>query len=338
MNILITGGAGFIGSHTVVAFAEAGFNPIIIDNFSNSEPSALDGLEKIIGRRVTCYEQDCNDQKALLDIFRKEKIDGVIHFAAYKAVGESMEQPLKYYKNNLNSIIALLETMQATGVQRAIFSSSCTVYGDPEHLPVTESTPVQPAISVYGNTKQIGEEIFRDVVAAGNPIKVIALRYFNPVGAHPSGLIGELPLGVPSNLIPFVTQTAAGIRPELTVYGNDYDTPDGSCVRDYIHVMDLAEAHVAAFNRLLQLEMPTHYDMINVGTGAGNSVLEVIRDFEAVTGQPLPHKMGKRRMGDIPSIYADVTKSKNVLGWSARRSLKTSLEDAWRWQQNLMKR
>jgi UDP-glucose 4-epimerase len=338
LNILITGGAGFIGSHTVVAFAEAGFNPVIIDNFSNSEHAVLDGIEKIIGRRVTCYDQDCNDQKALLNIFQQEKIDGVIHFAAYKAVGESMEQPLKYYKNNLNSIIALLETMLETGVQHAIFSSSCTVYGDPEHLPVTEATPIQPAISVYGNTKQVGEEIFRDVVSAGNPLKVIALRYFNPVGAHPSGLIGELPLGVPGNLIPFVTQTAAGIRPELTVFGDDYDTADGSCIRDFIHVMDLAEAHVAAYHRLAKLDMPMHYDVINVGTGSGNSVLEVIREFEAVTGQPLPHKIGKRRMGDIPSIYADVTKSKDALGWSAKRNLTTSLEDAWRWQQNLLKR
>ena len=337
MNILITGGAGFIGSHTVVAFAEAGFNPVIIDDFSNSAHGVLDGLEKIVGRKITCYEQDCNDQKALLDIFQKEKIDGVIHFAAFKAVGESMQQPLKYYKNNLNTIIALLETMQQTSVERVIFSSSCTVYGDPEQLPVTEATPVQPAISVYGNTKQIGEQIFRDVVSVGNPLKVIALRYFNPVGAHPSGLIGELPLGIPGNLIPFVTQTAAGIRPELTVFGDDYNTPDGSCVRDFIHVMDLAEAHVAAYKRLLKLDMPIHYDVINVGTGTGNSVLEIIREFEAVTGKALPHVIGKRRPGDIPSIYADVTKSKKVLEWSARRDLKTSLEDAWRWQQNLMK-
>lgn len=338
MNILVTGGAGFIGSHTVVALAGAGFNPVIIDDFSNSDRGVLDGLEKIIGKRITCYEQDCNDPKVLNHIFREEKIDGVIHFAAFKAVGESMHKPLPYYKNNLNSIIALLETMLEHQVKPIIFSSSCTVYGDPEHLPVTELTPVQPAISVYGNTKQIGEEIFRDVVAAGNPLKVTALRYFNPVGAHSSALIGELPIGVPGNLVPFVTQTAAGIRPELTVFGNDYNTPDGSCIRDFIHVMDLAEAHVAAVNRLLNISESSHYDVINVGTGSGNSVLEVIRTFEEVTGVAVPHKIGPRRAGDIPSIFADVTKSKASLGWSAKRDLKTSLADAWHWQQNLQQR
>ena len=338
MNILVTGGAGFIGSHTVVALAGAGFNPVIIDDFSNSERGVLDGLEKIVGKPIKCYDQDCNDPKVLNHIFSAEKIDGVIHFAAFKAVGESMHKPLPYYKNNLNSIIALLETMLEHQVQPIIFSSSCTVYGDPEVLPVTELTPVQPAISVYGNTKQIGEEIFRDVVAAGNPLKVIALRYFNPVGAHPSALIGELPRGVPGNLVPFVTQTAAGIRPELTVFGDDYDTPDGSCIRDFIHVMDLAEAHVAAVNRLLNISASSHYDVINVGTGSGNSVLEVIRTFEEVTGQRLPYKIGQRRAGDIPSIYADVTKSKATLGWSAKRDLKTSLADAWHWQQYLQQR
>lgn len=335
MNILVTGGAGFIGSHTVVALHEAGFNPVIIDDFSNSNPMVLERLEKITGKRITCYDQNCCDTTALQAIFDTEKIDGVIHFAAFKAVGESMAYPLKYYRNNLDSILALLETMIPAGVQHLIFSSSCTVYGNPDQLPVTEDTPIKPAMSVYGNTKRVGEEIFRDIVSTGNPLKIIALRYFNPIGAHPTGLIGELPSGTPNNLVPFVTQTAAGIRPELTVYGNDYDTPDGSCIRDYIHVMDLAEAHVAAIKRLFDLPLPTHFDEINVGTGQGNSVLEIIKAFEKVTGKPLPYTIGKRRMGDIPSIYADVTKSTQKLGWKAKRTLEESLADAWRWQQGL---
>jgi len=336
MNVLVTGGAGFIGSHTVVALHEAGFNPVIIDDFSNSQRSVLDGLEQIIGKRITCYEENCCDTKALAAIFDTEKIGGVIHFAAHKAVGESMEQPLKYYRNNLDSILSLLETMVPAGVKHLIFSSSCTVYGNPEQLPVTESTPVQAAMSVYGNTKRIGEEIFRDLVSTGHPMKIISLRYFNPIGAHPSALIGELPSGVPNNLVPFVTQTAAGIRKELTVYGTDYDTPDGSCIRDYIHVMDLADAHVAAIRRLLDLPMPIHYDVLNVGTGNGNSVLEIIKTFEKVSGKPLPYVLGKRRPGDIPSIYADVTKSTEKLNWKATRSLEESLTDAWRWQQRIL--
>lgn len=336
MNVLVTGGAGFIGSHTVVALHEAGFNPVIIDDFSNSQRSVLDGLEQIIGKRITCYEENCCDTKALAAIFDTEKIGGVIHFAAHKAVGESMEQPLKYYRNNLDSILSLLETMVPAGVKHLIFSSSCTVYGNPEQLPVTESTPVQAAMSVYGNTKRIGEEIFRDLVSTGHPMKIISLRYFNPIGAHPSALIGELPSGVPNNLVPFVTQTAAGIRKELTVYGTDYDTPDGSCIRDYIHVMDLADAHVAAMRRLLDLPMPIHYDVFNVGTGNGNSVLEIIKTFEKVSGKSLPHVLGKRRPGDIPSIYADVTKSTEKLNWKAIRSLEESLTDAWRWQQRIL--
>jgi UDP-glucose 4-epimerase len=338
MNILVTGGAGFIGSHTVVALHEAGFNPIIIDNYSNAQPSVLDGLEAITGKRFTCYEQDCCDKAALAAIFDSEKIEGVIHFAAHKAVGESMAEPLKYYRNNLDSILSLLETMIPAGVRQLIFSSSCTVYGNPDQLPVTEQTPVQEAMSVYGNTKRIGEEIFRDVVSTGNPMKIISLRYFNPVGAHPSGLIGELPTGVPNNLVPYVTQTAAGIRKELTIHGTDYDTPDGSCIRDYIHVMDLAEAHVAALQRLQGLDMPIHYDVFNVGTGQGNSVLEIVKTFEKVTGKPLPHTIGKRRPGDIPNIYADVQKSTEKLGWKAKRTLEESLTDAWRWQEQHSKK
>jgi UDP-glucose 4-epimerase len=336
MNILVTGGAGYIGSHTVVALVEAGFNPIIVDDFSNSELAVLDGLAVILGRRPVCYQTDCNDRDKLSEIMKKEKIEAVIHFAAFKAVGESMEKPLSYYRNNLLSMIALLEAMAENEVKILIFSSSCTVYGIPDELPVTEATPMKPASSVYGHTKQVGEDLLRFTVSAGSGLKVIALRYFNPIGAHPSALIGELPLGIPNNLVPFATQTAAGLREVLTVYGNDYDTPDGSCIRDYIHVMDLAEAHVAALQRLLGLNMPMHFDTFNLGTGNGNSVLEIVQVFEQSTGVPLPHKIGPRRPGDIPKIYADVAKSTNVLGWRAKRSLAESLQDAWRWQKALM--
>lgn len=335
MNILVTGGAGFIGSHTVVALVEAGYNPVIIDNFSNSEKAVLDGINQITGRSIPCYEADCNDASVVRTVLEKEGIQGVIHFAAYKAVGESMEQPLKYYRNNLGSMLVLLEEMEKAAVPHLIFSSSCTVYGEPDILPVTEQTPVQPAMSVYGNTKQIGEEILRDAVAANIPLKVIALRYFNPVGAHSSARIGELPRGVPNNLIPFVTQTAAGIRKELTVFGADYETADGSCIRDYIHVMDLAEAHVAALNKLKHLEGSSFYDVVNVGTGTGNSVLEIVETFQRVTKVQLPYKIGERRPGDIPQIFADVQKSESFLGWKAQRSLEDSLRDAWRWQQQL---
>jgi UDP-glucose 4-epimerase len=336
MNILVTGGAGFIGSHTVVALVEAGFNPIIIDNFSNSESSVLTGLEEILGFPVRCLSQDCNDPEVLRAIFAAEKIEGVIHFAASKAVGESMQKPLLYYRNNLGSLVTLLEAMVEAGVPRLIFSSSCTVYGIPDQLPVTEATPVQPAFSVYGNTKQVGEEILRDTVAAGLPLQILALRYFNPIGAHPSALIGELPRGVPANLVPFVTQTAAGLRDSLTIYGDDYDTPDGSCIRDYIHVMDVAEAHVAGLQQLLgQPADEAFYDVFNLGTGTGASVLEVIHAFEEVSGQQLPYRIGPRRTGDIPAIYADVRKATEGLGWKTRRSLREALADAWRWQQKI---
>ncbi|MCC7507382.1 MAG: UDP-glucose 4-epimerase GalE [Saprospiraceae bacterium] len=337
MNILVTGGAGFIGSHTVVALVEAGFTPVIVDDFSNSERLVLDGLEKILGRSVSCYEADCNDAAAMRDIFEREKPAGVIHFAAFKAVGESMAEPLKYYRNNLGSLITLLEIMQETGAPNLIFSSSATVYGQPEHLPVKEDSPAQPAMSVYGNTKRIGEEILRDVAAAGKPFKIISLRYFNPIGAHPSGLIGELPRGVPNNLVPFITQTAAGLRPQLSVFGDDYDTPDGTAIRDYIHVMDLAEAHVTAFQHLAARPETALYEAINVGTGEGASVMQVIRSFEAASGQKLNFHISPRRPGDVESVYADVSKAARELGWTARRSLHEALTDAWRWQCGLRK-
>lgn len=336
-NILVTGGAGFIGSHTVVSLAEAGFNPIIVDDFSNSEPSVLAGLEEILGRKLTCHQVDCNHYPAMRQILRDEKISGVIHFAAFKAVGESMQEPLAYYRNNLGSLFTLIDAMLSEGISNLIFSSSCTVYGEPEHSPVTEETPVKPATSVYGNTKQMGEEILRDVTAAKN-LKGISLRYFNPIGAHPSSLIGELPRGIPGNLVPFVTQTAAGLRPALTIFGNDYPTPDGTCIRDFIHVMDLAEAHVAALKYSINNTNPSLYDTFNLGTGLGNTVLELVKTFEKVSGSPLPYTIGPRRAGDIVAVWADVKKSQSLLGWKAHRSLESALQDAWNWQLQLATR
>jgi len=338
MNILVTGGAGFIGSHTVVALTEAGFRPVILDDFSNSEQRVLDGLEQIMGSKPIIYAENCHNRETLRRIIREEKIEGVIHFAAFKAVGESMQKPLEYYDNNLGSLIVLLQTMLECGVSNLIFSSSCTVYGEPDVLPVTEETPVQPASSVYGNTKQIGEEILFDTVAAGNAVKIISLRYFNPIGAHPSAAIGELPRGVPGNLIPFITQTAAGQRPSLTIFGHDYPTPDGTCIRDYIHVLDLAEAHVAALQFLLKKEITNYYDVFNIGTGEGVSVMQLVKTFEQVSGQPLNYKLGPRRSGDVTAVYADVQKSAEQLGWKAKRSILEALADAWRWQQVLMEK
>lgn len=337
MNILVTGGAGFIGSHTVVSLVEAGYRPVIVDNFSNSEKSVLTGLREILGDEVTCYDQDCNDEAALRRVLQAEKIGGVIHFAAYKAVGESMQEPLAYYRNNLGSLIVLIESMLAENISNLIFSSSCTVYGEPDQVPVTEHSPVKPAASVYGNTKQMGEDILRDVAAA-KPLKTIALRYFNPVGAHPSAQIGELPRGVPNNLVPFITQTAAGLRDALTVFGNDYPTADGTCIRDFIHVVDLAEAHVAALDFLIKNSQSNLYDTFNLGTGQGNSVLELIQTFEQISGQALPYHIGPRREGDVVAVWGEVSKAREVLGWSARRSLREALEDAWRWQQKLMEK
>ena len=333
MNVLVTGGAGFIGSHTVVSLVEAGFNPVILDDFSNSEAGVLDGLKQILGFNPKIYPENCHNGDTLRRIFREEKIEGVIHFAAFKAVGESMQEPLKYYDNNVGSLIILLQIMLECGVPNLIFSSSCTVYGEPDTLPVTEQTPVKPASSVYGNTKQIGEEILHDTVAAGNALKIIALRYFNPIGAHPSAAIGELPRGVPNNLVPFITQTAAGLRESLTVFGDDYPTPDGTCIRDYIHVLDLADAHVSALQFLLKMEADNYYDIFNIGTGQGASVMQLIRTFEQVTGQALNYQIGPRRSGDVTAVYADVQKSAAQLGWKATRGMDQALADAWRWQQ-----
>ena len=337
-KILVTGGAGFIGSHTVVSLVEAGFEPVIIDDFYNSERSVLNGLNAILKRDITCYPVDCNDAAAMADIFQKENPVGIIHFAAYKAVGESVAEPLKYYRNNLDSLLLLLEMMPTYGVQNLVFSSSCTVYGQPEQLPVTEETPRLPAQSPYGNTKAIGEDIIRDAVRAKLPIKALALRYFNPIGAHPSAEIGELPLGVPANLVPFITQTAAGIRSSLTVYGNDYDTPDGTCIRDYIDVMDLADAHVAALRKLIDESAASLYDVINIGTGRGETVLNVIKTFEQETGINVNYQIGPRRAGDVEQVYADVSKANQMLGWTARRPLAESLGEAWKWQQKISQR
>ena len=334
-NILVTGGAGYIGSHVVVRLHEENYNPVILDNFSNSEKSVLNRLKEITGKEFTLYEGDILDSTLLKTIFDKESIDGVIHFAAKKAVGESVEKPLEYYNCNVVGLLSVLEAMLQASVLNMVFSSSCTVYGQPDELPVTEESPKKPANSPYGNTKQIGEEIIEDTVLSGQQLKSIALRYFNPIGAHPSSLIGELPLGVPNNLVPFITQTAAGLREKLTVFGSDYDTPDGTCIRDYIHVMDLADAHVQALNKLDSIYQNSHFDVINIGTGRGNTVLEAINAFENVTGEKLNYQIGPRRAGDVEKVYAQVDKSKNVLNWETKYSLQDSMRDSWNWQKKL---
>lgn len=335
MQILVTGGAGFIGSHTVVALAEAGFTPVIVDNFSNSEKKTLAGIEQILGKSVAHYEADCNDEAAMRGIFEQNDIGGVIHFAASKAVGESVEKPLKYYENNLGSTLLLLRLMTELGIKNLVFSSSCTVYGQPDHLPVTEETPRQEAASPYGNTKRICEDFIHDVVHSGTGLKAISLRYFNPIGAHESALIGELPIGTPSNLVPFLTQAAAGIREKLTVFGSDYNTPDGTCVRDFIHVIDLAQAHLKALLLLGNIPSDNYYEVFNVGTGEGVSVLQLIRTFEEVNNIKLNYTIGPRRPGDIEQIYAQVDKVNQQMGWRAKKTLADSLRDAWRWQQKL---
>lgn len=334
-NILVTGGAGYIGSHVSVRLHEEGYNPIILDNFSNSEKSVLAGLKKITGKDFKCYEGDILDRSVLKKIFSENEIEGVIHFAAKKAVGESVEKPLEYYKNNVSGLVTVLEAMTENNCKNLVFSSSCTVYGQPDNLPVTEESPKKPANSPYGNTKQIGEEIIEDTVKSGAKLKSIALRYFNPIGAHASAEIGELPLGVPNNLVPFITQTAAGLREKLTVFGSDYDTPDGTCIRDYIHVMDLADAHVQAIKYLENQLEHSLFDVINIGTGRGNTVLEAIMAFEKVTNQKLNYEIGPRRAGDVEKVYAQVDKSEKLLNWKTKYSLEDSMRDSWSWQQRL---
>ncbi|WP_187262852.1 UDP-glucose 4-epimerase GalE [Pontibacter beigongshangensis] len=334
-KILVTGGAGYIGSHTVVELVEAGYEPVIVDNFSNSEERALAGIEAIVGKPVRCHRIDCTDAAAMRDVFQKEPgLAGVIHFAAYKAVGESVEKPLNYYHNNVGSLVVLLQVMGEFNVQKLVFSSSCTVYGIPDKLPVTEQTPVQKANSPYGNTKKICEEILTDVADSGTSISSIALRYFNPIGAHPSAKIGELPLGIPSNLVPFITQTAIGMREQITIFGDDYDTPDGTCIRDYLHVVDLAKAHVMAIERLLT-NAGEAIEFFNVGTGNGVTVLEAVQAFERATGVKLNYKIGPRRAGDVPKIFADVTKVQQVLGYKTTKTLEEAMKSAWDWQVSL---
>lgn len=336
-TILVTGGTGFIGSHTTVELQQAGYKVVIADNLSNSKIEVLNGIEKITGVRPAFENIDLEDYNATKNLFEKyPDIRGIIHFAASKAVGESVEKPLLYYRNNITSLLNLLELMPLHHVKGIIFSSSCTVYGQPskEHLPVTESAPIQTALSPYGNTKQINEEIIRDYIHSGAPVKSIILRYFNPIGAHPSALIGELPNGTPNNLIPYVTQTAMGIRKQLTIFGNDYNTPDGTCIRDYIYVVDLAKAHVAAMTRVLDQETePLEY--FNIGTGKGESTLEIVETFEKVTGVKLNWKYGPRREGDIEKVWGNVDKANKVLGWKADTPLEEVLASAWKWQQKL---
>jgi UDP-glucose 4-epimerase len=332
-KVLVTGGAGYIGSHTVVELINAGYEPIIIDNLSNSEEFIIEKIEQITGKKVSFYKLDCGDNSSYQTIAEKEgKIDGVIHFAAYKAVGESVEQPLKYYNNNLGSLITLLQNMSTLNCSKIVFSSSCTVYGQPDKLPVTENSPIKNAESPYGITKQMGEEILK--TSSGKTFRSIVLRYFNPIGAHPSSLIGELPKGVPNNLIPYITQTGIGIREKLSVFGDDYNTADGTCIRDYIHVIDLALAHIKALEH-----MDTHpdkeIDFFNIGTGKGTSVLEIINYYNDVSQTELPYIIAPRRQGDIEQIWAETQKAKDVLLWESKFSVKEALKSAWDWQQQL---
>ena len=337
-KILVTGGTGYIGSHTTVELQNAGYDVVIIDNLSNSNESVLDGIESITGIRPAFVKGDCTDIETLRRLFRETPgISGIINFAASKAVGESVHKPLLYYRNNLNTLINLLECMPEYGVKGIVFSSSCTVYGEPDMNPIDETAPIKPATSPYGNTKQISEEIITDYVASGAPVKSIILRYFNPIGAHPSAKIGELPVGVPQNLVPYLTQTAAGIRKELTVFGDDYDTPDGSCVRDYIDIVDLAKAHVTAMKRMLDGEDTDAIEIFNLGTGRGLSVLELINAFEKSTGVKVPHHIGPRREGDIEKIWAAPAKANEVLGWTAEVPVEETMRNAWAWQCTLPK-
>ncbi len=338
-RILVTGGTGYIGSHTVVELQQAGYSVVIIDNLSNSNAGVIDGIERITGIRPDFVEGDCTDISTLERLFKDYPgIKGIINFAASKAVGESMHKPILYYRNNLTTLLNLLELMEPNGVEGIVFSSSCTVYGEPDQNPVTEQSPIKKATSPYGNTKQISEEIITDVINSGAKIKSVILRYFNPVGAHPSAEIGELPNGVPQNLIPYLTQTAIGIREQLSVFGDDYNTPDGSCIRDYINVVDLAKAHVKAVERMLDNKNEDKIEIFNLGTGEGVSVLELINVFEKATGVKVPHKIVGRRAGDIEKVWADPRFANEELGWKAETSLEDTMLSAWKWQLKLRER
>jgi UDP-glucose 4-epimerase len=335
-KILVTGGLGFIGSHTVVELQNEGYDVVIIDDLSNSSMNVLDGIIAITGKRPTFEKLDLKNKTGVQEFFKKHQdIKGVIHFAASKAVGESVQKPLMYYENNINTLVYVLQELVNLNDANFIFSSSCTVYGQADEMPITENAPVKPAESPYGNTKQIGEEIIRDTCEIRSNLKAIALRYFNPIGAHPSAKIGELPIGVPQNLVPFITQTAAGLRDFLSVFGDNYPTPDGTCIRDYIHVVDLAKAHVVALQRLLSDTNTSNLETFNVGTGVGSSVLEVIQSFERVSGLSLNYKMAPKREGDVITAYADTTKANMELGWKAESTLDDAMRSAWLWEKHI---
>lgn len=335
-KIVVTGGLGFIGSHTVVELQNSGFEVVIIDNLSNSSIEVLDQITKITGKKPIFEKFDLRDKQAVIGFFKEHHdLQGMIHFAASKAVGESVEKPLLYYENNLSTLIYLLQELSSLKQSHFIFSSSCTVYGQADELPITENAPVKKAESPYGNTKQIGEEIIADTCKVTPNVKAISLRYFNPVGAHPSAEIGELPIGVPQNLVPFITQTGVGLREKLSVFGDDYPTPDGTCIRDYIHVVDLAKAHVVALERLLKGENKQNYEVFNVGTGTGSSVLEVIHSFERVANQKLNYQIVGRRAGDITAAYADTQKANEILGWKSKSTLDEAMASAWKWEKKV---
>ena len=337
-KILVTGGLGFIGSHTVVELQNEGFEVVILDDLSNSSEDVLDRINSITGIKPLFEKLDLKEKSKVQSFFEKHNdIQGVIHFAASKAVGESVENPLLYYENNINTLVYLLQEMQKLETANFIFSSSCTVYGQADAMPITEDEPVKKAESPYGNTKQIGEEIIQDVCQINSEFSGIALRYFNPIGAHESAKIGELPIGVPQNLVPFITQTAIGLREQLSVFGDDYPTHDGTCIRDYIHVVDLAKAHVVALQRLLQGKNTSNYETFNIGTGKGSSVLDVIKSFEKISGQKLNYKIASRRAGDVIEAYANTEKANNILGWKSQSSLDDALASAWKWEQNIRK-
>jgi len=335
-KILVTGGLGYIGSHVVVELQNNGFKVVIIDDLSNSSKDVLDGIYKITGVKPFFEKVDMKVKKSLVDFFNKHTdIDGVIHFAAYKAVGESVKKPLEYYENNIHPLVYLLQEMDKLSSQKLIFSSSCTVYGQADELPITENSPIKEPESPYGNTKKVGEQVIKDTSNANNSLAAIALRYFNPIGAHDTTHLGELPNGTPQNLVPFITQTGIGIREKLSVFGNDYPTPDGTCIRDYIHVLDLAKAHVIAMKRLLEEKNKDNYEVFNIGTGKGSSVLEVINAFEAVSGLKLNYSFVQRRLGDVVSAYADTTKANSVLGWKTELTLKDAIHSAWEWEKKI---